>query len=1480
MKNMKSEFQGEAFAPQASQFSSSKQRRDDALDSLGMSGRGDTLDSLGTSESDAQQASDSAVHALVKSFEPLPSLAPAPTLVHDEDGMEELSDSDIEADIGLGPVGAPLPPPPLIDDELSSDDDGRIGPPAAEVSDSLDGAADMLFDMTIERMGAIEQQAAERMAEADFRSRRGPALSRDERRQTFRVSSGVGDNDTFYDHEATCDRYRAFLRGEIQHWDPADQQRHEELLAQDKPGLPPNNKRMSGVDVSMRGQSDDQLLEVRSDIRRSRSRNLSERRVLEANYAAERKRIDAAVALSSAAREAQFKQAGVPLQEFRARATEQFVELMFTGNAKLLPECASQSVTWLNEKVAPHEQTFTVPNMYGNLDTFGDMMMWMITLMNELFTFGHVTSLAVLTRVVMLNGMRWREALVAALCMIGPRSACKSYVSKCNAEIAPPGLCRTTAHKTALAATAAVDNDCVVTLTDEADGASLGIGDKQGSNQHERSLYKTMATEKRLATDALAMGDDGRRDLVRVVSSHIGTTIEATNVKVNTDTPEMARKICVEVGNVPADDYHAIENKVARIDDFLNDTHDELVTQLRLQSVYVMFVELAIAAGAIRDVNMDAFSAHLQRFNEEMANMGTPLTDPKSSVKVDSPARTLTIMHACHVVFCTEYSASWRFDADGTPRPLREILPRALQEVEKLLSCTMSESVCAFTLCTQLWSNPEWPNMCRSVAKIAKVDEMFAYESKESRSVQLFDPLVEKMKQSDWQQTLQKRINERCMNRLSEEEEGDLARNRRRLAKQASEQALANDGHDADDRLKQKQERIIQKYISKARTKLLCPIDDEGEQTIDPHYVEVMPPGNQSNRLRAVAELIRKSMDVMASVDNIITALQTMSKLMVESPVYTYNVRTNRIMKPKLREERTVWLPAVLMRFGSARNMMLREGADRSSVSVYVATVLLVDDKNVQSSFLAAISRLSFSHTLRRTLFTCIDVVAPALWSADTGAVHTKQRFPGLMQVVEIGPSKRHGTTVNFHAQTADHKAVAFVASRQRRWRGGGQKTALASRYNIDELNQNADAADVYNSTVFETTIDPDIVVGNKRAMTLGLPPSQTKRCTMMHVQSLLTDMRARLREKEPTGHFVFAGKYPDQPLRQQQLENVKLFYQRHAPHLLRSGDASRFMMNGSRLQLDRATLALMARFGGRQVVEKALGGPLGKPDDAASEPAIVVDDAASEVVFARRTRNRFSLAEDERTLTSFVTTGADASESFAWEGGGAASSSQSGLAALFSKHASIDYAKLHSTDSGLLDMYGDDAFSDCFKVPRSPTHAFIVSRSDGGALLNEKRQRTAQALGPADGGGDDDLCDLEGSSSSSGARKRRRVVSEALVHTSVETPAQKVDSTQRATRQRFSHGSVVGADDAAAAAAASSEQPSSARKGLLSNFFDEKGNVLPQFRSKRNKSSARKKRAPEAANGDGGGAMTTDDLLTQSSAAVDTDDMSRAFGL
>jgi len=958
-----------------------------------------------------------------------------------------------------------------------------------------------------------------------------------------------------YNHEETVKRYRQLLAGKIKYWDPRRQEEFDNMQEGDKPPKWDSGP-LVGVEQRAQGQTTKQMLAVRDSFRRLEEVNSESRQKAMKNLVPGTP---------------EYRQAYVEWQKPRL---DEFFDEFFEGQPQLLPDAVKQARVWFKNLPQQHYES---PMNYEDLSSFGNMIASFADNMEYLFNFGHTTKLAILTRVVTLSGMRYVISMRPSLLVAGQKSAAKTYAFDAIEQVSPDGMFARSTYNTIKSMTNDTDRNLKVVAIDEAHGSIIGQDTQTGDTAGE-AIVKSLMTCKEVISEMLSC-ENGRRTLVESVSSRIGTFLLATNTEIrNPDSPVLARYIVWPVETVKEDEKDAIENKMGRFEEALRDQRTRLcVDHMKLDAFYVMLVEMAIGSGVLRDVNMDAAICYYQMFNDFLAGQGKALKDPKRKLQALEVVRTLTIMHACHVVFSSEWSRSWRHDAAGDPLRFAQFRHRALREIERRLVVTMDSAVFGFTLLGLLWTDSEWPLICNTIRdRILNIEKKnngrSAIDLGRTNATHPLDVSVRSEMFSKLQQRITARVAKtaRQFEIAGDDEDGTGAASSVRgpaslqahgtqlEAAPAPQQQPSVFGSGAgagagfgqyehrdlvqNKAIKAQEEMEMENFIrSKVSLPFHQPVTHDHEVSIDPQYIEMEPMGARFN-LEGVALRIRSAQTQgTMSLENIKRVLRYMLKQEIQSRVFSYDVRSGTLYVDERFVDLRIKQPAVWMTGGDSRDIVHIEGSGRGTSRYFISTELLIEPQTMEDLFQKAVESMSYTFTLQRKLLTGLNVHA-----RERGGSF-RNKTTGKREWREMGPTRKFwevfrcvelSATPNRRFQLVNYNRTRLTADTNL------ASQALGVSMTAEKLSDARELSEINMLGVINVNLDPDIIFAMRQNCVAGFPNDEWPLAVSMFVDDAIMEMRKKDRVRFPISHL----RYPESKIKEIQKENMELWFRSHRP--------------------------------------------------------------------------------------------------------------------------------------------------------------------------------------------------------------------------------------------------------------------------------------------------------------------------------------------
>ena len=981
----------------------------------------------------------------------------------------------------------------------------------------------------------------------------------------------------FYDHEATVKRYRDYLSGTVQFWNPENQEAFDR--AQIEGTKPPGREtgQLRGVHVPADGQSIEQLLEVRDTFRYMGRVH---------GDAAEK----ATVGLEPGTSE--FSNA---YRTWQNSAMSKFLGEFFTAPSQVLPDTVVKTREWLNSL---ENQTYQSKLTYENLSTFGNMIVDFNDRMSSMFNFGHTTKLALATRLVVLSGLRYVVSMRPSLLVCGSKSSSKTYAFEAMERISCPGMFDRSTYMTIKSMTSDADRNLKIITLDEAAGPIIGQTMKGGDMQQE-AIVKSMMTNKEVISKFLHCSDTGRRELMDTVTSRIGTFLLATNEQLReAESATIARYVVWPVDSIPPGEIDSIEKKMYRMsDEERPEIYKMLLTNTKLDCAYFLLVEMAIAASVIRDVNMTAAIAYFDMFNDFMTREGLPLTDGKKKLQSMEIVRILCIWHACYVVFTSPLTESWRVDpVTQKAHPLRQIASRALMEVERRLTISIEESIFGFTLFGSLWSDSEWSKICNTIRNhVVKLDEHLDLEGDGA----LVHPLVLPQDAASNYETMQKRINHNVELFASgssnagvqdfssaESSAGDRS---------APSLCAAGIGREHGDHYetmyaellenttqRSRRERELAEFVSMTvKIPFLMPVTRDGEVSVDPQYIEITPQGEYS--IKGVSRRIRTMQKhSWTSTENIGRALTEMQSQEIESRVFGYNLRSGKLYVSDKHRDQRVKMAVVKMVSGSSRDVTHPRGVSHHAKRFFIATECLIDNHTIEDTLERAADSMQYNFTMRRTVITGLNVYARSRITNDGREYGERQVFWDLFRTIDLGPKPKDFCLINYN--TIDTSADVGICMMKLGVNCSGQ--AL-----VDLRRRTRKGNQISQFIGFE----PDLLFPWMHSNECGYLDEEAELASSFCVSKIVHEVC----KNDPDYHLETNFRYPGCKLREKQLKNMELYLAKRNPKAQNHVDVTQnYLQTRTNKNLPKFIVEVTLAENGQAAVDYAIGKNRGFNDE------------------------------------------------------------------------------------------------------------------------------------------------------------------------------------------------------------------------------------------------------------------------------------------
>ena len=968
-----------------------------------------------------------------------------------------------------------------------------------------------------------------------------------------------------YDHAATVARYRAYLRGQIKYWDPADELAAAEAEALGKKFTPRTGAMMVGVRRLAPGQSVPQLLEVRSSIRQMASRNKRARA----------EHVDTVDPKSIGYREQR--------ERWQDPAIDEFITEFFDGPSQLLPNTVCQSRSWLDTLDVHH---FNTVQKYDNLTVHGNMIASALDTLKFLFDFGHATRAALLSWLVSLSGMRWTIGMRPAILFYGDMSTSKSYLFNAVEILMQPGCFESYTHQTAMSQTGDTDADCVVRAQDECEGALVGATEYRDSR--DASILKAIQTNH-IVRSAHLHTADGERTAVMSVRSCIGTILLATNcpVKEPKKSPWLARLIVWHLKRPSAEDQASIEEKIYKYtSEYSTPGKEQAIRNMKLLSFYVMFVEMAIASNVIDDVTMDSAVAYFQMFNDHMKESGHGIDNPKSVVQAQEVVRTLTIVTACHYVLTGPMSKEWRFE-NGLPLKFRRIAPRALREIERLLVPTMDTCMFVYTLLGHLWVNSEFPEVC-AAARQAIFGEEFD-EHVDFNIGRELSPLRQTHSEYEFFAEAQRRINAevddtaRAFRSHRSTMHDAFAAGLQPERDGAVPPAAPHEAHLGDDprtEMEKWQEAksfendmpqflraTVNTYFLTRYKKVGSGLDDT-LLTINPNYIELPYSGSQEN-FSAVARKLCSIAHAQAleSETAVVTRLIEAVQDELDSPIYTYDLVSGKIiLDPRYLGKNVKQSMMIKVNSADRAHFRYRTDASDKGYRLFIATHLVVSSPDTQKLLLTAVHSMSNRFTIPRNILTALCVRAPRYSNPE---FHGRDAYRTYWELMHVVPVSRDPTRL-YVARNPQ------VFQEEQIFEALVHDQAGSEDIDYDAIRKQTELFNVADSNDLIWHMEPDLYTSIIRLQQLGFDEDREDEYIWPALFQTV---------KEISGDHGFV--YPDSQLRRMQLSQDRAAMSKRVPDQMSHLTVS--ALQGRTARLTPKLFARLRALGGEEVALGAL---------------------------------------------------------------------------------------------------------------------------------------------------------------------------------------------------------------------------------------------------------------------------------------------------
>ncbi|KKM56627.1 hypothetical protein LCGC14_1551470, partial [marine sediment metagenome] len=292
---------------------------------------------------------------------------------------------------------------------------------------------------------------------------------------------------------------------------------------------------------------------------------------------------------------------------------------------------------------------------------------------------------------------RYSWDLRAHLMITGDGSTGKSYVFDTVAQMSAPGTVQAITHETMQARQTDTDNSDCTMVFHEMPGRMLGV-DQYGNQTSADSFLKDRLTRSMSVTSYIAIDkDSGERATKTSVARCMNATMGASNEKAPPgDSALMQRYLRWRMTRQSRPGMTAHEQMF--MPEWATDPElrPHVVHGAQLHDTFLFFVEKAIHAGVLPDVNVDVARHVAQRVFAEMEKDAVPAPRPRLINVYLSLCRTATLWYAIHMELFSEMGAHHRVDARTGQS--REFSPRMLIDVAKWFVCTRECAVHVLTL--------------------------------------------------------------------------------------------------------------------------------------------------------------------------------------------------------------------------------------------------------------------------------------------------------------------------------------------------------------------------------------------------------------------------------------------------------------------------------------------------------------------------------------------------------------------------------------------------------------------------------------------------------------------------------------------------------------------------------------------------------------------------------------------------------------
>ena len=382
------------------------------------------------------------------------------------------------------------------------------------------------------------------------------------------------------------------------------------------------------------------------------------------------------------------------MARFRERAIDEWWLALNTSD-DVTDACKSVRA-WF-ERNRPEERWVDKVQITPSLSPYGNMVASMMAAFDKVMLVDTNFRLVFLAHLVGKGAYRYSWDLRAHLMITGDGSTGKSYVFDTVAQMSAPGTVQAITHETMQARQTDTDNSDCTMVFHEMPGRMLGV-DQYGNQTSADSFLKDRLTRSMSVTSYIAIDkDSGERATKTSVARCMNATMGASNEKAPPgDSALMQRYLRWRMTRQSRPGMTAHEQMF--MPEWATDPElrPHVVHGAQLHDTFLFFVEKAIHAGVLPDVNVDVARHVAQRVFAEMEKDAVPAPRPRLINVYLSLCRTATLWYAIHMELFSEMGAHHRVDARTGQS--REFSPRMLIDVAKWFVCTRECAVHVLTL--------------------------------------------------------------------------------------------------------------------------------------------------------------------------------------------------------------------------------------------------------------------------------------------------------------------------------------------------------------------------------------------------------------------------------------------------------------------------------------------------------------------------------------------------------------------------------------------------------------------------------------------------------------------------------------------------------------------------------------------------------------------------------------------------------------